>query len=89
MEKASCGYGSPAVEPRRGSDKSGSGSDFITVTVDMLAVERERAKSRQGERTDLEEPSGNVSKKSPEEPARDKAAEKVNADVSGGLRTWE
>ena len=47
----------------------------------------ERAKSRQGERTDLEEHSGNVSKKSSEDPAREKAAEKVNADVSG--RTLE
>jgi len=60
---------------------------IVNEFEEMLAVERERAKSRQGERTDLEEPSGNVSKKSSEEPARDKAAEKVNAGVSG--RTLE
>jgi len=52
----------------------------------MLEIEKERAKERQGERTDLDEHSGNVSKKS-EEPAREKAAEKIDAGVSG--RTLE
>lgn len=60
---------------------------IVNEFEEMLAVERERAKSRQGERTDSGERSETVSKKSSEEPARDKAAEKVSADVSG--RTLE
>ena len=62
---------------------------IVNEFEEMLAVERERAKERKGERTDLEdEPVGNVSHKSDgKERARDKAAEKIDADVSG--RTLE
>jgi len=64
---------------------------IVNEFEEMLAIEKKRAKDRQGERTDLEndgEPLGKVSEMSddPKE-ARDKAAEKVNADVSG--RTLE
>jgi len=64
---------------------------IVNEFEEMLAIEKERAKERQGERTDLEnngEPLGKVSEKSdkPQE-ARDKAAEKIDADVSG--RTLE
>ncbi|MWV40120.1 hypothetical protein [Natrialba sp. INN-245] len=69
---------------------------------EILQIEKERARERQGQRTDLDEndtendediqsnsdePRGNVSTKSDNSKARDKAAEKVNADVSG--RTLE
>ena len=62
---------------------------IVNEFEEMLAVERERAKERRGERTDLkDEPVGNVSHKSDDKDrARDIAAEKVNADVSG--RTLE
>jgi len=62
---------------------------IVNEFEEMLAVEEERAKERKGERNDLkEEPVGNVSHKSEDkERARSKAAEKVNADVSG--RTLE
>jgi len=53
---------------------------------EMLAIEQERAKKRQDEmgRNHGDNPSGNVSERGE---AREKAAEKVNADVSG--RTLE
>jgi len=59
---------------------------IVNEFEEMLAVERERAKERQEEmgRTHGDDPSGNVSERGE---ARDKAAEKVNADVSG--RTLE
>jgi len=47
---------------------------------EMLDIEQERAKKRQGTRTDIEQHSGNVSKKSEDQPAREKAAEKTNED---------
>jgi len=51
---------------------------------EMLAIEQERSPDRQGERTDKNEHRGNVSTKSDRfGKAREKAAEKVNADVSG------
>ena len=59
---------------------------IVNEFEEMLAVERERAKEREEElgRNHGKDPSGNVSKRGA---ARDKAAEKVNADVSG--RTLE
>ena len=72
----------PDTDPRHLDPAGELASEF----EEMLAIEKERAKERQGERTDLGEHSANICKKS-EEPARDKAAEKVNADVSG--RTLE
>jgi len=54
---------------------------------EMLAIEKARAKDRQeeiGEERGGDTPSGNVSQRGGEEGrARDKAAEKVNAGVSG------
>jgi len=77
------------IEFNRQRDKTPG--QIVNEFEEMLEVEKEKAKERQGERTDLEnggEPLGKVSEKSddPQE-ARDKAAEKVNADVSG--RTLE
>jgi hypothetical protein len=51
----------------------------------MVEIEKERAKDRQGQRSDLDEEAedehrGNVSTKSDDSKARDKAAEKVDAD---------
>jgi len=61
---------------------------IVNEFEEMLAIEEERSPERQGERTDLDEHRGNVSTKSDGfGKARDKAAEKVNADVSG--RTLE
>lgn len=63
----------------------------IEQVSDYATNEQERAKERQGSRSDLsddtdDEPVGNVSHKSEDkERARDKAAEKINADVSGLL----
>ena len=52
----------------------------------MLAIERERAKERKESNLKQNNRGGNIST-SEEGKARDKAAEKVNADVSG--RTLE
>jgi len=61
---------------------------IVNEFEEMLAIEEERSPERQGERTDLDEHRGNVSTKSDGfGKAREKAAEKVNADVSG--RTLE
>jgi len=66
---------------------------IVNEFEEMLAVERERAKERQAEAGESNLPttdtisSGNVSQTNDEERARSKAAEKVNADVSG--RTLE
>jgi len=61
---------------------------IVNEFEEMLAIEEERSPDRQGKRTDLDEHRGNVSTKSDEfGKARDKAAKKVNADVSG--RTLE
>jgi hypothetical protein len=51
----------------------------------MLAIEQERAKERQEElgRSQGQDPSGNVSERGE---AREKAAEKMDADVSGRTR---
>jgi N6-adenosine-specific RNA methylase IME4/ParB-like chromosome segregation protein Spo0J len=75
------------IEFNRQRDKTPG--QLVNEFEEMLAIEQERAKERQGQRSDLkDEPLGNVSEKSdgPQE-ARDKAAERVNADVSG--RTLE
>ena len=58
---------------------------IVNEFEEALAIERERAKERQGERTDLTgEHLGNVTEKSkaPKE-SREIAAEKINADVGG------
>jgi N6-adenosine-specific RNA methylase IME4 len=57
---------------------------IVNEFEEMLAIEQER--QSQGKRNDLDETSGNVSG-SYESESREKAAEKVNADVSG--RTLE
>lgn len=55
----------------------------------MLAIEQERAKERQAEAGESNLPttdstnSGNVSQTNDEQRARDKAAEMIDADVSG------
>jgi len=62
---------------------------IVNEFEEMLAVERERAKERKshGETAPGKNASGNVSNSVDTGAARDKAAEKVNADVSG--RTLE
>ena len=68
-------------------DRRGYGGGSRSPTVEELAVERERAKKRQeemGRNHGEDTSSGKVSKTSDEGgSARDKAAEKVNADGSG------
>ena len=66
---------------------------IVNEFEEMLEIEEERAKERQAEAGEQNLPttngisSGNVSQTNDEERARDKAAKKINADVSG--RTLE